>query len=173
MKKNDFSGIVKMFEKYKYLIIIILTGVFLLLLPNGEKQEVKSESAREDFSLEEFERKVERALSVCNGVGRCRVLLSVETSAERVYAKEARNSARENESGVMLENTSDTKPSVLSEGSGRESPLVVKEVYPSFRGAVIICEGAARADVRESITSSVMALTGLGADKISIVRMND
>ncbi len=159
--------------KYKYLIAVIAVGFFLLLLPQEKNNVTEKNSTLVPFEVEKFEKRVENALSECSGVGRCEVILSIDSGPANIYEKESKESERENEGGVMLERDSDTKPSILSEGSGRESPLVIKEVYPEFRGAMIICDGAESASVRSAITSSVTALTGLSADKISIIKMKN
>lgn len=173
MEKNiTFEKIFKAFEKYKYIIVIVALGFILLILPQGEDRGTEGQT-QTAFDVESFEKRIENSLSVCDGVGRCKVLLSIESGPESVYEKEARKSARENENGVMLESDSDVKPSVLSEGSGRESPLLVKEIYPSFRGAIVICDGAEKNGVKALVLNSVTALTGLSSDKISIVKMKN
>ncbi len=173
MNKDMFKlpGIFKFLQKYKYIAVVIAVGLFLLVLPQGEKKAEEKDGSIVEFELKSFEKRIEECLFECNGVGRCKVILSVESGPENVYEKDSRKSARENESGVMLESDSDIKPSIVSEGSGRESPLVVKEIYPEFRGAVVICDGADRVDVQSSVVASVSALTGLGSDKISIIKM--
>ena len=170
-KKVISKKYTKLFDKYKYILVIIVAGMALLALPkdSGEKKDVPELS--EGIVLKDFEKKIKTSLSMCEGVGRCEVILSIESGSEKIYEKEARKSARENESGVVLEQDSDIKPSILSEGSGRESALVVKEVYPEFRGAVVVCDGAEKTEVKRAVTESVMALTGLSADKISIIKM--
>ncbi len=170
-KKAISKKYTKLFEKYKYILVIIVVGMCLLVLPKGEGDNKKVSGVSEEVIVKDFENKVENALSGCDGVGRCEVILSIESGSEKIYEKEARKSARESESGVVLEQDSDIKPSILSEGSGRESALVVKEVYPEFRGALVICDGAEKTEVKRAVTESVMALTGLGADKISIIKM--
>ena len=44
-------------------------------------------------------------------------------------------------------------------------------IYPQFQGALIVSEGADNAQVRWSIVCAVSALTGLGSDKITVVKM--
>ena len=44
-------------------------------------------------------------------------------------------------------------------------------VYPQFQGALIVSEGADNAAVRWNIVSAVSSLTGLGTDKITVVKM--
>jgi stage III sporulation protein AG len=63
---------------------------------------------------------------------------------------------------------------VLSDsGSGLETPLVVQETYPVYQGALVLCQGADNAAVRLDIVSAISGLTGLGADKITVIKMED
>ena len=55
-------------------------------------------------------------------------------------------------------------------GSGTQDVVVTRERYPSYQGAVVVCEGAGDAAVRLALTEAVSALTGLSADRISIVQ---
>ncbi len=171
MRKPKFRHLVKYAAKYKYIIVVIAVGFFLLILPQGKKEVAGKSSTLEKFEVEKFEKRVEKALSGCSGIGRCEVVLSIDSGPASIYEKDSKKSERENEGGVIYERDSDTKPSIVSEGSGRESPLVIKEVYPEFRGAMVICDGADNPTVRSAITNSITALTGLTADKISIIKM--
>ncbi len=172
-KKMRLPLLPKFLMKYKYLIAVIAVGFFLLLLPQGKEPAMEKSGTMVPFEIENFEKRVEKALSECSGVGRCEVILSIDSGPANIYEKDSKKSERENEGGVMRERDSDVKPSILSEGSGRESPLVIKEVYPEFRGAMIICDGAENPSVRTAITNSVTALTGLSTDKISIIKMKN
>ncbi len=169
--KLDLKKYIKILDKYKYLIIVLAVGVFLLIIPNAGSKSENKHSETLEFDCEEFEERIEKALSKCEGVGKCEVILSVESTPEAVYAKEARQSLKENDENGTYESDSDVKPSVMSEGAGVEGALIVKENYPEFRGAIIICEGGNRSDVKTSIVASVSALTGLSTDKISVVKM--
>ena len=50
----------------------------------------------------------------------------------------------------------------------RGGVVVTRETYPQYRGALVVCEGGGNDAVRLQVVSAVSALTGLGADKISI-----
>ena len=45
------------------------------------------------------------------------------------------------------------------------------EVLLSGSGAVIVCQGAEDPDVRLNVTNAVAAYTGLGSDKIRVIKM--
>ena len=69
--------------------------------------------------------------------------------------------------GVSLEEESAKLGALLAEmdGVGRAQVLLSK------MGAVVVCDGADSAVVRLEVTDAVMAYTGLGGDKISVMKM--
>ena len=69
--------------------------------------------------------------------------------------------------GVPLSIENGNVASLLSEtqGVGRA------EVLLSASGAVVVCDGADSALVRLNVTNAVMSYTGLGSDKITIIKM--
>ena len=86
MKTEGFgvwgSKLRSLFDRYKFVLVVILAGVVLLLLPSfgGEKRgggavESSQESGSDPFQVEELERKLEQALAQIDGVGEVRVVL--------------------------------------------------------------------------------------------------
>ena len=74
-----------------------------------------------------------------------------------------------------LEDTERRMAEILSriEGAGKlQVMLTLKQVYPAYQGAVVVCQGGDKAAVRLAITEAVAALTGLSSDKISVVKWN-
>ena len=53
-------------------------------------------------------------------------------------------------------------------GSGSQETVTVQEIYPRYQGALLVCAGGDDPTVRLQLTEAMSALTGLGADKISI-----
>ena len=60
----------------------------------------------------------------------------------------------------------------MSDSSYGETPVLLKNNYPTFRGAVILCDGADSDAVRLQITQAVAALCGISSDHISISKMS-
>lgn len=52
-----------------------------------------------------------------------------------------------------------------------QSAMVSSVGAPDYRGAVIVCEGAQSADVRLSLVRAVCSLTGLGSDRVTVLKM--
>ncbi len=166
------------FEKYKYILIIVFAGIILLLIPSfGGSKEAKEPAAEEDaaflepFSVAELEARMEEVLSEIEGAGKVRVVLTLRTGTEQVLAKDSEASRSTDDGGTSYDNKSAAV--VLQRGSGMEDTVIIKQIYPEYRGAVIVCEGADNARVQLRITEAISALTGLGTDKISISKMKE
>ena len=153
-------------KKYKYAILVILAGIILMLLPKCQasgQTETTDTLNTETFSVEEQEKKISDALSKISGVGKVQVVLTLKSGTELHLAED-----EQSEGGV--ESRSETV--TINRGSGQQDIVVTKRVYPTYQGALIVCEGADNAAARLAITNSVSALTGLSTEKISVVRWN-
>ena len=149
-----------LFGKYKYPILVVLVGLGLLLLPTGETEmpPVPVETVRE-ASLEQ---RLEELLGQIEGAGAVRVLLTEDVGRETVWQTDVQSDA-----DSVREDT------VILEDSGRnENGLVRRTTEPSYRGAVILCQGADAPSVKLAIVEAVRCVTGLGADQISVQKLN-
>ena len=167
-KKPEAEQVWKLLEKYKYVLIILGLGLILLLWPTGEKEkqsESADRSASEEFDLAALEEKLSQTLSQVEGAGKVTVALTVKSGKEQVPVTDRSTSVTER--GNSLEE----KTVVINTGSGQEAVVRVQR-YPQFQGAVVVCQGGDRADVRLLLTQAVSALTGLGADRITVCKGN-
>ena len=149
-----------LFGKYKYPILVVLVGLGLLLLPTGEAQEppVPVETVRETS----LEQRLEELLAQIEGAGAVRVLLTEDVGRETVW-----------QTDVQSDVDSVREDTVILEDSGRnETGLIRRTRSPSYRGAVILCQGADAPSVKLAIVEAVRCVTGLGADQISVQKMN-
>ena len=149
-----------LFGKYKYPILVVLVGLGLLLLPTGEAQEqpVPVETVRE-ASLEQ---RLEELLAQIEGAGAVRVLLTEDVGRETVWQTDVQSDA-----DSVREDTV-----ILEDSDRNEIGLVRRTTEPSYRGAVILCQGADAPSVKLAIVEAVRCVTGLGADQISVQKMN-
>lgn len=158
--KKKAAGWLKKLGAYKYVFLVIAVGAALLLWPEGERgQTVQAEAPLEQgFSVERTEEKLEDILSQIDGAGKVRVMLTVKSGAEQVLAQDTTVSDREETWETV----------VISTGSGTQEVVVQTQIYPEFRGALIVCEGGNDPGVRLLITQAVSALTGLGSARITV-----
>ena len=145
-----------LFGKYKYPILVVLVGLALLLLPGREAEEAAAPV--QTVTEESLEQRLEALLAQIEGAGAVRVLLTEDTGRETLWQTDV-DSDREN--------------TVIVEDSDRnETGLVRRTRSPSYRGAVILCQGADVPSVKLAIVEAVRCVTGLGADRISVQKMN-
>ena len=146
--------------KYKYVLIILLAGLVLLLLPTGSKAKAKTTQAStvseqtQTQAIQAEEQRLTQLLQQINGAGQVQVLLSYRCSAERELATD--------DAG---------EPTIISAGGGAQEAVELKTVSPQYLGAVVVCDGADSASVRLAIIQAVSSLTGLGSNKIAVVKM--
>lgn len=154
--------------RYKYVLLVMLAGALLLMLPDSDKtgpsREQTVAGAEEDFSVEALEEKLEKTLAEIDGAGQVQVMLTVQSGMKRVLAQDG--SLEQGGSTVQRE----TQTVVVSAGSGVQETVLVQQIYPQFQGALVVAAGGGDPAVRLKLTEAVAALTGLGADKISICK---
>ena len=100
--------------------------------------------------------------------GEVQVLLTVESDGERQLAQDSELSY--SGSTAAPEDYSRSSQTVLVDDGSAEAPVVTRTVYPTYRGALVVCQGGDRADVKLAVTEAVAALTGLSADRITVAK---
>ncbi len=167
-KDGSLSKVAVFLEKYKYVLLVALVGAVLLLWPGGKGGSEKARQAEQTgevvFDLTSMERKLSAALSQVEGAGDVSVVLTVQSTSRQVVAQDDKTTLKEGSS----ERTAETV--VISKGSGTQEPVLLEQIYPDYQGALVVCTGGEDAGVRLKLVEAVSALTGLGADKISICR---
>lgn len=165
------EGVQRIWERYKWAVLVILAGVVALLWPSGGTKETPASSQSTSVAAlgdpEALEEEMEEILSHISGVGEVRLLLTVETDGERQLAGNTETSYSGSVSAP--EDFSRSWEAVMAQSDGEE-PVVTSTRYPTYRGALVVCEGGDQASVRLAVTEAVTALTGLPADRVSVAK---
>lgn len=152
---------------YKYALLVIALGAVLMLLPSGEggtdRTAGEPEVQTDCFDLEAFEEKLADTLSQIAGAGEVRVTLTVDSGSRRVLAQNREWDGDGGESASTV---------TVGRGSGTQEVVPLQTLAPQFRGALVVCPGGGDPRVRLTLTQAVSALTGLGADRISVCEGN-
>jgi len=175
--KNVPEALKKVWEKVKsikYVLIVVLVGLVLIMLPDSTEKKQNTDfthSKKEpEFSLAEEEKRISEALAEIDGAGEVRVVLSVYSSEEKIIAVDTESYTLQ-ENGEKREESSVT--SVIISENGGESPVTVRMIYPEYRGALVVAEGAGNAETRLRLVQAVADLTGLSSEKITVVKMKN
>lgn len=157
-------------EKQKKLLIAMgLLGILLLIIPSwlpGTKSAsaksqtgVSANEKQEDSWAEEQAYRLEMLISRMEGAGEAKVMITLETKEETVYATDSRrDSNSDQESHVLL--------------SGASEGLVETVWMPQVQGVAVLCQGADSPAVQSKITEMVSVLMGISANRISIAKLS-
>lgn len=138
--------------KYRYVLLVALAGLALMLIPGGSEEAEPMPAAAVEESLES---RLEALLCRIDGAGEVKVLLTEDRGGEIFYQTEGE----------------DGKTVLISGADRSESGLVRTTQPPSYRGAVVVCRGADSAAVRLAVVEAVANATGLGTDRITVLKM--
>jgi stage III sporulation protein AG len=60
---------------------------------------------------------------------------------------------------------------IITDGNRNQKPVISQVIPAKYLGAVIICQGADQPTVRLAIVEAVSKLTGLGTDRVCVLKM--
>ena len=144
---------------YKYPILTVLVGLAILLLPTGGS-DPEPEPVTQAAPAPTMEERLETILAGIEGAGTVQVLLTEESGRQTLY-----------QTDVQSDDSRRTEDTVLVEDAARtETGLVRQILEPRYRGAVVLCDGADSSTVKLAIVEAVGCVTGLGADRICVLK---
>ena len=153
-------------KKYKYALLVLAIGLVLMAIPSKKAtQQAQPQSTTVKTQTVDPSKELEKILAQINGVGKVQVLLTVKAGESTVYQTDEDITTSENGSSVRKETV------IITDSQRNEQPLVVQVLPPEYLGAVIVCQGAENAQVRLAVVEAVCNATGLGADKIAVLKM--
>lgn len=160
--KDLKTRLTKGFVQYKYAVLILIVGLVLMLLPGirGSSQKVLSQPA-ESAEKQDASARLEEILAQIQGAGRVRVLLSEAAGAQTVYQTDSDSSGDSSRLDTVI----------ITNGDRAQNGLIQQVLPATYLGAIIVCEGGDRAEVRLAIAEAVSHFTGLGMDRISVLKM--
>ena len=169
-------------------LILGIVGVLLLVIampvdrseqkdPEGaQAQQSASETAAQtgqetaDDTTAALEKRLEETLSLIDGAGKVRVMITLKDTGEKVVEKDV---TRRTDAGAGgTENSDMSQSSVYEKEGSTETPYVSNEMTPQVEGVLVVAQGGGNSLVKQNILQSVMALFPLEAHKITIVKMS-
>lgn len=129
-------------------------------------------------SMEEYaaylEGKLKKMLESVRGVGEVEVMITLESSEERIVEKDMtaeRSQTEEQDSagGTRTVSSSNTGYQTVYQEGSQGSPFVVKTITPKVEGVLVVAEGAGKGNMTGEITQVVQALFGVEAYKVKVL----
>lgn len=151
-------------KKYRYVLLVLLAGLILMWLPVKTPAE-PAENITETKSIPDLQSQLQEILSQIQGAGRVRVLLTEDSGEEILYQSDEQTNISEGGSDIRVETV------LVTDTDRAQQGLVRRVEAPSYRGAVVVCQGADSPAVRLAVVEAVANATGLGTDRITVLKM--
>lgn len=161
------TGIKESFGKYKYVWIVLLAGILLMLIPQHEKDNTEVAVCVDTKTQlpEALSRELESILCKISGAGEVKVMLSISEGERTIYQTDS--SYRQDQDNTDTK----TQTVVISDNQRNEHGLIHQINPPGYQGAIIVAQGGDIPSVKLAIVEAVSNVTGLGADKIAVLKM--
>ena len=155
----------ELISKYRYGLLVIAVGIFLMVLPEKRTEDVPLAEETEIVSEVSVESRLSQILSLVDGAGETQVLLTVFSGEETIYQVD--------ESVQKDTESSDTKITTITitNREKAETGLIRQVIPPTYLGAIVVCRGGDDPTVKLAVVEAVSKVTGLGADQISVLKM--
>lgn len=179
-------------------LIIILFGILLCVIAiPTEKKETKSDLSNiKNDTMDNhtspdtgdmpadyvgyWEEKLEKALRYVDGVGKVKVLITLQTSEQKIVEKDgpeeySDTTETDNAGGSRVTGSRRTEKTTIytADGQGGNTPYVVMTIPPVVEGVVVIAQMSDRENIQENIIESIQVLFDIEANKIKIVKMKN
>ena len=164
MDRIDFAVKVKqLLGKYKFALLILFAGIFLMVIP--EKETIEVEEKGEVQQILTPAQELEEILGQIDGVGMVKVLLTESAGAQTIY---------QTDDDITRSEDSERKntQTVIVSGSNREELGLISTVKaPIYLGAIVVCQGGDMANIKLAVVQAVSNVTGISSDRISVLKM--
>lgn len=188
---EDKSKKVKEFllkDKFRKIVVIVgVLGIALIFfsghLKSSSKKREKAESAQNSSnSTQQYVSKLEGSLkemvSSIKGAGNTKVLVTLESTEETVYATEEKKNKEATEDKTTDGQTSKKRESddsekkyiTIKDADGTERALSVTQIQPTIKGVVVVCEGGNQPEVQQKITDAVKTALNITSKKVYVTK---
>jgi stage III sporulation protein AG len=170
--KEKINGFFKSDKKIKIFIAIGFISILIILLsetlPSNDNKDYSSNDTQ-DYSYSDYiktlETETEDIIGSINGVGECKVMLTLKDTNESVYAKNSQESSNDSSYSKEYEY-------VLYDGDDGETPVLIKQYFPQIQGVAVVCEGGDNTAVKERIINALSSLFNISTSKISVSKLS-
>ncbi|MCD7796631.1 MAG: hypothetical protein LUG95_03175 [Clostridiales bacterium] len=165
LKNNDS-------ERIKIIVAVGLIGILLIgvldMFSNASKDiddDTVQTVSSEDYA-DEIEQKLTEIISSINGVGECKIMVTLENSSENVYATDV-------QSDSDTDSSSTSEEYVIYDSNNDEEPVLLKEYYPKILGVTIVCSGGDDVVIKETVTDTVTSLFNISTNRVSVSKIKE
>jgi stage III sporulation protein AG len=185
-------------RKLNILVLIASAGVLLIVLANsfgsskgnqeithdtglvqGSKDTIQNVNPADNVDRLEasLAQRLEKVLTLVNGVGEVRVTVNLASSTQKDFAVNTstnnKTTKEEDQKGgnrVITEANENGEMVLVRENQGsQEDPVVVKETKPEVKGVIVVAEGAGDPEVKADLMNAVQVYLDIPLYKVIVL----
>ncbi len=180
--KSIFGGISA--EKKKNIILVLgIAGIFLIFIsnfipPGKEETEEVNLPPGEPLTVDNYRKQLEEELagivSSIDGAGSVKILITMDSTTEDVFALEKNidQKSQNTGGGESFDSESEYKEEneyvIIKNKDGSEQTVLRKQVMPTIRGVLVVCDGGGNSVTREKITKAVASVLNISSGKVYV-----
>lgn len=181
---KKFDGIFGIFKSEKagrIIFIVGIAGILLIFLstyikdkPKETKTDSVSSQSTEAYS-EMLETKLSAIVSDITASPNVRVLVTLESGTEYVYANEINQDTNKTEDvtasddrKVQQKDSTQQKYIIVQSPEGGEIALLVTELAPKVKGVVVVCDGGNNPAVAEKVSDAITTVLNIPSKRVCV-----
>lgn len=169
---SENAGLLSKPKLQKAAVIIgvaLIVLIFISTLTPKESAQAPPASESTAETEQRLEARLEELLSEIEGVSSPKVMLTLDSTEEHVYARDSRSGSSSSQDEGGRQGSDDNEDTVVLVGSGSgESALEQSTVLPKVRGVAVVCGGAQDPTIKEKVVNTVSGVLGIGASRVYV-----
>lgn len=169
-------------KKKIILILCLVTGLSMMLISGFVSSSSKKPKNKDiNFNVSGYEHKLEERLldlvEEIDGVGKAKIMVTLESSIEYIYAQERREKTdkisdfKDKTPLKLQERNDEEKKLMLVDGpSGRRQALIKTEIQPKIKGVVVVCQGGNEPLVNQQITNVLTTVLNISSSRVFVTK---
>lgn len=182
--KEKISSFLKDDKKTKIIIFLGLLGILLIFfssITGGKKSQSDDGEKKEVTTTTEYVKRLEdKILDIVvniQGVGKSKVMVTLENGIEYVYAGEEKTNkdSTEDISGsdskkIQQKDNYEQKLILVDGPNGSREALIKKQIEPTIKGVIIVCEGGDSPSVQERVVSAITTALNIKSNRVCVIK---
>lgn len=154
-----------LWSKYKFVLLVLALGICFMLFPNRKEEVQYVPQVNVSSVPETMSDRLEAILSQIEGVGKVRVMLTESSGAQTVYQTDRDEDRTDSSTSIRVETV------IINDQNRAETGLIQTITPATYLGAIVVCQGGDRPAVRLAVAEAVSNVTGLGTDRVTVLKM--
>ena len=164
----------------KVTVIAGLAGIVLIFCSDffggREKEDTFAEvSESETYTVEEYRQglcdELGNMLASIEGVGRTKIMLTIDGTVRNIYATD--NDIQQRETSSDKQSNEKQSCIVIRQNDGSEKALTIGQLMPKIKGVLVVCEGGDKEEVCIKVTEAVSAALDVTKSHICVSKLEN